>query len=85
MEFRYGTTFLSQSPEAYERLIVDALRGDATLFTRADEVEASWAICDPILEAWSDSVAPLATYSAGTAGPAEASGLLEGPAAWRRI
>ena len=49
MEFRYGTSFMSQSPEAYERLILDAMRGDATLFTRNDEVEAQWAIIDPIL------------------------------------
>ena len=51
MEFLYGTSFLSQSPEAYERLIMDAMRGDATLFTRDDEVEAQWRIIDPILEA----------------------------------
>ena len=50
MEFLYGTSFLSQSPEAYERLITDAMRGDATLFTRNDEVEAQWRICDPIVE-----------------------------------
>ena len=49
MEFLYGTSFLSQSPEAYERLITDAMRGDATLFTRNDEVEAQWRICDPIV------------------------------------
>ncbi len=49
MEFLYGTAFLSQSPEAYERLITDAMRGDATLFTRNDEVEAQWRICDPIV------------------------------------
>ena len=49
MEFRYGTAFMSQSPEAYERLILDAMRGDATLFTRNDEIEALWAIIDPIL------------------------------------
>ena len=55
MEFLYGTAFLSQSPEAYERLILDAMRGDATLFTRDDEVEAQWRIIDPILEAWGDS------------------------------
>ena len=42
MEFLYGTSFMSQSPEAYERLILDAMRGDATLFTRNDEVEAQW-------------------------------------------
>ena len=52
MEFLYGTAFLSQSPEAYERLITDAMRGDATLFTRNDEVEAQWRICDPIVGAW---------------------------------
>ena len=52
MEFLYGTSFLSQSPEAYERLIMDAMRGDATLFTRNDEVEAQWGICDPIVRTW---------------------------------
>ena len=50
MEFLYGTAFLSQSPEAYERLIMDAMRGDPTLFTRNDEVEAQWEICDPIVQ-----------------------------------
>ncbi len=55
MEFLYGTAFLSQSPEAYERLITDAMRGDATLFTRNDEVEAQWRICDPIVKAWEPS------------------------------
>ena len=52
MEFLYGTSFMSQSPEAYERLILDAMRGDATLFTRNDEVDAQWSIIDPILKAW---------------------------------
>ena len=52
MEFLYGTSFMSQSPEAYERLILDTMRGDATLFARNDEVEAAWGIVDPILEAW---------------------------------
>ena len=52
MEFRYGTAFMSESPEAYERLILDAMRGDATLFTRNDEIEALWGIIDPILTAW---------------------------------
>ena len=50
MEFLYGTSFMSQSPEAYERLILDAMRGDATLFTRNDEVDAQWSIIDPILQ-----------------------------------
>jgi len=85
MEFRYGTSFLSESPEAYERLILDAMRGDASLFTRVDEVEASWAICDPILQAWSAMQGPLPTYPAGSAGPPEADALLEGSDSWRQI
>ena len=52
MEFLYGSAFMSQSPEAYERLILDAMRGDATLFTRNDEVDAQWTIIDPILQRW---------------------------------
>ncbi len=71
MEFLYGTAFLSQSPEAYERLILDAMRGDATLFTRDDEVEAQWRIIDPILESWGKGEPPLQEYVAGTAGPDE--------------
>ena len=66
MEFLYGTSFLSQSPEAYERLIMDAMRGDATLFTRNDEVEAQWRIIDPILEA----LEPRATARAAVRGRA---------------
>jgi glucose-6-phosphate 1-dehydrogenase len=85
MEFRYGTSFLSESPEAYERLILDAMRGDATLFTRVDEVEALWRICDPILEAWSASPGPLPTYPAGSSGPPEAIQLLEGSDTWRPL
>src|SRR5204862_515011 len=72
MEFHYGTTFLSQSPEAYERLILDAMRGDASLFTRNDEVEAQWSIYDPVLEAWHNSSESPAEYPAGTDGPTEA-------------
>jgi len=85
MEFLYGTTFLSQSPEAYERLIMDAMRGEATLFTRNDEVEAQWRIIDPILKAWETSDEPVAKYAAGTAGPLEADTLLRGDDAWRAI
>ena len=60
MEFRYGTSFMSESPEAYERLILDAMRGDATLFTRNDEIEALWGIIDPILTAWhEDTSSPI--------------------------
>jgi len=85
MEFLYGTAFLSQSPEAYERLIMDAMRGDATLFTRDDEVEAQWKICDPILKAWDEMSEPVPQYEAGSQGPAEAVDLLEGDAQWRAI
>jgi glucose-6-phosphate 1-dehydrogenase len=85
MEFHYGTAFLSQSPEAYERLILDAMRGDASLFTRNDEVEAQWAIYDPILEAWRTSSDPPATYPAGTDGPEEANALLEPGHHWRPL
>ena len=66
MEFLYGTTFLSQSPEAYERLILDVMRGDATLFTRNDEVEEQWRICDPIVQAWEKMPGPLPQYPAGS-------------------
>jgi glucose-6-phosphate 1-dehydrogenase len=83
MEFLYGTAFLSQSPEAYERLILDAMRGDATLFTRNDEVEAQWRICDPLLAAWRASDDPPAHYEAGSNGPQEADALIDG--SWRAI
>ena len=85
MEFLYGTTFLSQSPEAYERLILDAMRGDATLFTRNDEVEAQWRICDPIVRRWREKPGPLPQYEAGSQGPAEAEGLMRGGDSWRAI
>jgi glucose-6-phosphate 1-dehydrogenase len=85
MEFNYGTSFLSQSPEAYERLITDAMRGDATLFTRDDEVEAQWRICDPILRAWEAAGGPLSSYEAGSQGPAEAEKLLRPGDHWRAL
>ena len=86
MEFLYGTSFLSESPEAYERLIMDAMRGDATLFTRADEVEAQWTIIDPILAAWSGIPGPLPQYPAGSSGPDESDSLLTDPRQrWRAI
>jgi glucose-6-phosphate 1-dehydrogenase len=85
-EFLYGTAFLSQSPEAYERLITDAMRGDATLFTRNDEVEAQWRICDPIVRAWAQKPGPpVARYEAGSQGPEEAEGLLREGDRWRAI
>jgi glucose-6-phosphate 1-dehydrogenase len=86
MEFRYGTAFMSESPEAYERLILDAMRGDATLFTRGDEIEALWGIIDPILTAWhEDTTSTIPQYPAGSAGPPEADALLDGNRKWRRL
>jgi len=85
MEFLYGTSFLSQSPEAYERLIMDAMRGDALLFTRNDEVEAQWTICDPIVHTFETTPGPLPQYEAGSQGPAEAASILLPGDEWRAI
>jgi glucose-6-phosphate 1-dehydrogenase len=76
MEFKYGTSFLGDSPEAYERLLHDALLGDATLFTRADEVEEEWRIIEPILERWEADQGGPEIYEAGSQGPSEADKLL---------
>jgi glucose-6-phosphate 1-dehydrogenase len=85
MEFLYGTSFLSQSPEAYERLIIDAMRGDATLFTRNDEVEAQWEICDPIVHTFENTPGPLPQYEAGSQGPEEDKEILLDGDEWRAI
>jgi glucose-6-phosphate 1-dehydrogenase len=85
MQFLYGTSFLSQSPEAYERLILDVMRGDATLFTRNDEVEAQWRTCDPIVEAWESTPGPLPRYPAGSQGPVEANAILLSGHEWRAL
>lgn len=85
LEFLYGSTFLSESPEAYERLILDAMLGDATLFTREDEVAAQWAICQPILDAWARKGEPPLPYQAGSEGPAAANRILLPGHRWRRL
>jgi glucose-6-phosphate 1-dehydrogenase len=77
MDFQYMTTFLVETPEAYERLLLDCMIGDPTLFTRADEVEAAWKLIDPIEAAWRDGHPPLAMYAAGTWGPPAAAKLLQ--------
>jgi glucose-6-phosphate 1-dehydrogenase len=77
MDFQYMTTFLVDTPEAYERLLLDCMIGDPTLFTRADEVEAAWSLIDPIEAAWRDGRPPLAMYAAGTWGPTAAMKLIE--------
>ncbi len=79
MEFHYADSFGKTAiPEAYERLLLDVLTGDASLFTRADEVETAWGLIDPILQAWEDSSGkqPLAIYGPGSWGPSEADELL---------
>jgi glucose-6-phosphate 1-dehydrogenase len=79
MEFGYAGSFDDPVPEAYERLLLDALRGDPTLFLRSDEVGAAWAFVDPILAAWRDGPPPaFPNYAAGTWGPAEADRLAGG-------
>jgi glucose-6-phosphate 1-dehydrogenase len=77
MDFSYGAAFVEETPDAYERLLLDALVGDPTLFIRTDEVEQSWRIVEPILDAWSEHEAPLHGYQAGTWGPKAAAELLE--------
>jgi glucose-6-phosphate 1-dehydrogenase len=68
--FSYQASFGSKGPVAYETLLLDSMRGDATLFTRRDEVEAEWHIITPIEEAWAHLPAPdFANYAAGTEGP----------------
>jgi glucose-6-phosphate 1-dehydrogenase len=87
MDFTYGSAFTVDSPDAYETLILDALLGDASLFTRADEVEAAWSIVTPIIDAWASEPRPeFPNYEAGTWGPDEADALMAGAdRRWRRI
>ena len=86
MDFLYGETFTRETPEAYERLLLDALRGDATLFTRADEVEQAWRIVDPVIAAWQRGDVPLDPYVAGSHGPPSARTLIEADGRkWRRL
>ncbi len=87
MDFQYGEAFRDQSPEAYERLLLDVMAGDATLFMRRDAVEASWAWVTGILDAWSKSGQRwLPEYPAGTWGPVEADRMIQGDGRrWREL
>lgn len=76
MDFTYGTTFTGGLPEAYERLLLDAIRGDSTLFMREDEIEAAWSIITRVMNAWGDAPPP-AQYAPGSDGPAEADRLFD--------
>jgi glucose-6-phosphate 1-dehydrogenase len=77
MDFRYGSSFGVDAPEAYERLLLDAMLGDSMLFTRWDGVEAAWELLTPVLDAWAAGVAPMQTYDAGSWGPDGARALTE--------
>ena len=87
MDFRYGTTFGGSNPEAYERLILDAMVGDPTLFARSDEVSAAWKFITPIHQAWAAAPPPeFPNYPAGEWGPEASSKLLERDGRhWRRL
>ncbi len=87
MNFRYGTTFGGEVPEAYETLLLDALIGDPTLFARHDFVEASWALISPVHEAWAAQKATeIPTYEGGEWGPAEADALINADGfRWRTL
>ena len=77
LEFDYRDAYVGEPPEAYETLLLDALRGDPTLFMRADQVEAAWEVLTPILDAWNTAPAPdFPNYAAGTWGPPEADALV---------
>ncbi len=76
MDFNYGSSFGERSPSAYETLLLDALLGDATLYTRQDMVEASWAVVEPIQNAWRASKFDFPNYAAGSWGPAAADAML---------
>lgn len=77
MDFYYSEAFETPHPDAYERVIVDVMRGDKTLFATSEEVIASWEIIEPILSAWDHNRAQLYKYEAGSRGPKEADELLE--------
>ena len=84
MQFSYGESFPEESPEAYERLLLDSLVGDPTLFIRSDEVRQCWRIIDPVIQHWANDLKRIPTYEAGSWGPDEADRLIERDGrAWR--
>jgi glucose-6-phosphate 1-dehydrogenase len=86
MDFTYGNSFLRSSPEAYERLLLDAMLGDSTLFTRWDEVERAWEIIQGLIDAWSSEPGPYPNYEAGSWGPRAADELMARDGReWRRL
>jgi glucose-6-phosphate 1-dehydrogenase len=87
MEFNYSSSFGGTTPEAYERLILDVMAGDPTLFMRRDAVETAWRFVMPILEHWEhERVLNLPEYQCGTWGPIEADRLIEADGRlWRTL
>ncbi|MBI1792178.1 MAG: glucose-6-phosphate dehydrogenase [Acidobacteria bacterium] len=86
MDFNYGSSFGERSPSAYETLLLDAIQGDATLYTRQDMVEASWQAVEPILHVWRNQQPDFPNYAAGTWGPPASDQMLARRGhAWRRI
>jgi glucose-6-phosphate 1-dehydrogenase len=80
MEFHYRSSFKGNNmPDAYERLLLDALKGDAALFTRSDGIEAAWALMDPVIHGWEETdIVPMSTYEPSSSGPLAATKLLAG-------
>jgi glucose-6-phosphate 1-dehydrogenase len=86
MDFLYGSSFGVEPPDAYERLLLDCMFGDPTLFTRIDETELAWQLVDTIVARWKKSGPPVVQYEPGTWGPKEADALIEGDGrTWRRL
>ena len=85
MDFNYGSSFGERSPSAYETLLLDAIVGDATLYTRQDMVEASWSVVEPIQNVWRETKFDFPNYAAGTWGPVAADEMLARRGhAWRK-
>jgi glucose-6-phosphate 1-dehydrogenase len=86
MDFRYGSSFGAKPPEAYERLLLDCMLGDSTLYARRDMVERGWELVTPVLEAWKQPGSDLPNYAAGTWGPKAAFELIERDGRrWRKL
>ncbi len=86
MDFRYGEAFGATAPDAYERLLMDAMLGDASLYSRADAVEETWSVVQPILDGWQQQSTPAHPYLPGSWGPAEADAFIERDGRkWRRL
>jgi glucose-6-phosphate 1-dehydrogenase len=86
MDFRYGSSFGVQPPEAYERLLLDCMLGDSTLYARRDMTERGWEIVTPVLEAWKKPATDFPNYAAGTWGPEAAFDLIERDGReWRKL